>query len=88
MFNDPAFSALAIIGVVGLVVGLVGGVVAGAKQLVGTMLMGVVGAIALAAVARAAGAPPVYSAGQNFSYLYGAVGGLILSYVVGRSDRR
>jgi len=87
MFNDPAVSALAIIAVVGVVTGLVGGVLAGAKQLFGTMLMGAIGAVSLAAIARAGGAPPFVSAG-DFSYVYGAIGGLVLSYVVGRSDRR
>ncbi|MGH8910876.1 MAG: hypothetical protein ACRDVD_00060 [Acidimicrobiia bacterium] len=88
MFNDPAVSALAIIAVVGVVTGLVGGVLAGAKKLLGTMLMGAIGAVSLAAIARAGGAPPIVSAGQDFSYVYGAIGGLVLSYVVGRSDRR
>ena len=88
MFNDPAVSALALIAVVGLAVGLVGGVLAGAKRLLGAMLMGAIGAVALAAMANAGGAPPIYTAGQGFSYVYGAVGALVLSYVVGRSDRR
>lgn len=87
MFDNPAFAALAVIGLVGLVTGLIGGVVAGAKHLIGTMLMGAVGAIALAAVARFADAPPVIGI-EGFSYLYGALGGLLLAYVVGRSDRR
>jgi hypothetical protein len=88
MFNDPAVSALALIAIVGLVVGLVGGLLAGAKRLLGAMLMGAIGAVALAAMANAGGAPPIYTAGQGFSYVYGAVGALVLSYVVGRSDRR
>lgn len=88
MFSDPNFSALAIIAVLGAVVGLAGGVFAGAKQLIGTMLMGVIGAVSAAAIARIAGAPPFYSAGNDFSYVYGAAGGLLLAYVVGRSDRR
>lgn len=88
MFNDPSFSALAVIGVVGAVGGLVGGVLAGAKHLVGTTLMGVIGGISAAAIARIAGASPIYGIGDGFSYVYGAAGGLLLSYVVGRSDRR
>ena len=88
MLDDPAVSALALIAVVGLVVGLVGGFLAGAQRLIGTMLMGAIGSVAVAAVANAGGAPPIVSAGQGFSYLYGAIGGLVLSYVVGRSGRR
>lgn len=87
MLSDPAFSALAVIGVVGAASGLLGGVAAGARRLVGTILMGVIGAIAAAAIARIAGAPPVYAVGDGFSYLYGVAGGLLLSYVVGRNDR-
>ena len=88
MLADPAFSALAVIGVVGAVAGLVGGVLAGAKNLVGTILIGVIGALTAAAVARVGGAAPLYSAGEGFSYVYGALGGLLFSYVVGRNDRR
>ena len=87
MFNDPAFSALAVIGVVGAVSGLLGGVFAGARRLLGTILMGVIGAIAASAIARIAGAPPLYAVGDGFSYVYGVAGGLLLSYVVGRNDR-
>lgn len=87
MLDDPNVRALLILGVVGLAVGLIGGVLAGARRLIGTMLMGAIGAVALAAIARAGGAPPVASAGEDFSYLYAAIGALVLSYVVGRSDR-
>lgn len=88
MFGNASYTALAVIGVVGGVAGLMGGVLAGAKRLFGTLLMGVIGAISAAAIARIAGAPPVYAIGDGFSYVYGAAGGLLLSYVVGRSDRR
>ncbi|HLT96000.1 MAG TPA: hypothetical protein VK070_04350 [Acidimicrobiia bacterium] len=86
MLNNPAFSALAVIGAAGAISGLLGGVAAGARRLIGTILMGVIGAIAAAAIARAAGAPIIYGIG-GFSYVYGAAGGLLLSYVVGRNDR-
>lgn len=88
MLNDPAIAALAVVGAVGLFAGLIGGVVAGAKNLLGMMVLGGVGAIVFAAVGRATGAPPIISAGASFSYIYGGVGGLLFSYVVGRSDRR
>jgi hypothetical protein len=87
MLNDPAFAALAAIGAVGAVGGLLGGVFAGAKRLMGAILMGVIGAIAAAAIGRVAGVPPVYGVGDGFSYLYGVAGALLLSYVVGRNDR-
>ncbi|MFP3916042.1 MAG: hypothetical protein ACLFWM_14270 [Actinomycetota bacterium] len=87
MLDDPAFTALAVIGAVGAVAGLVGGVLAGARRLVGTILMGTIGAIAAAAIARIAGAPPFYAIGDGFSYVYGIGGSLLLSYIVGRNDR-
>ena len=86
MFSDPAFTALAVNGGIGAVAGLLGGVLSRAKGLVGAILMGVIGAIAAAAIARVGGAPPLYGA-QGFSYVYGAIGALLLSFVVGRSDR-
>lgn len=87
MINDPAVAALVAVGAAGLFAGLVGGVVAGAKNLFGMMLLGGVGAITFAAVGRVTGAPTILSAGAGFSYIYGGVGGLLFSYVVGRNDR-
>lgn len=86
MLNNAAFSSLAIIGAAGAITGLLGGVAAGARRLMGTILMGVIGAIAAAAIARAGGAPIIYGVG-GYSYVYAAAGGLLLSYVVGRNDR-
>lgn len=88
MLDDPNVSALLLIGATGAVVGLVGGVLAGARRLTGTMLMGVIGAVAAAAIARIAGAPPIYGVGIGYSFVWGALGAIVLSYVVGRSDRR
>lgn len=88
MFDDPNVAALLLIGGLGAIVGLIGGVLAGSRRLVGTILMGVIGAVVLAAITRIGGAPPIYSAGNDFSFVYGAIGALVLSYVVGRSDRR
>lgn len=78
--------ALAIVGGVGAVAGLFGGFVASADSLFGTLLMGVIGGIALSAILRIANAPSIYAVGDDFSLVWGAVGGLILGYVVGRSN--
>lgn len=86
MFDNPSFQALAVIGVLGIAVGLVGGIVAGARQLIGSMLMGAIGAIAMAAVMKIAQFDPIIGVGAGYSYLYGAAGALVLSFVVGRSD--
>ncbi|MCI0424463.1 MAG: hypothetical protein L0Z49_08540 [Actinobacteria bacterium] len=86
MFLDATtVQALAIVGAVGAVAGLVGGFVASADNLIGTMLMGVIGAVSLSAIFRLANAPPVYAVGE-FSAVWGALGGLVLGYVVGRSN--
>lgn len=87
MFLDAStLEALAIVGGVGAVTGLVGGFVASADSLVGTILMGVIGAIALSAILRIAGAPAIYGVGNDFSLVWGAIGGLVLGFVVGRSN--
>lgn len=78
--------ALLIIGGVGGVAGLIGGFLASADNLFGTLLMGVIGGIALSAIFRIAGAPSIYAIGDDFSVVWGAVGGLVLGFVVGRSN--
>lgn len=87
MFLDAStIQALAIIGAVGGVAGLIGGFLAGAHNLLGAILMGIIGGISLSAILRIAGAPSIYSVGDDFSVVWGALGGLILGFVVGRSD--
>ncbi len=88
MFLDAStLQALAIIGGVGAITGLVGGFIAGANSLLGTVLVGIIGAISLSAIMRIAGAPTIYGVGaEDFSVVWGALGGLILGYVVGRSN--
>lgn len=75
-----------IIGGVGAFAGLVGGFIAGADNLFGTILMGVIGGLALSAILRIAGAPAIYGVGDDFSLVWSAVGGLVLGFVVGRSN--
>jgi hypothetical protein len=80
-------TALAIVGGVGAIAGLLGGFVASADNLVGTVLMGIIGGISLSAILRIAGAPAIYGVGaEDFSLVWAALGGLILGYVVGRSN--
>lgn len=87
MFLDAStWQALAIVGAVGGIAGLIGGFVASADNLVGGILMGIIGGIAGSTIMKIAGAPAIASIGDGFSLLWGAVGGLILGYVVGRSS--
>lgn len=80
------WEAMAIVGGVGAVAGLIGGFIASADSLFGTLLMGVIGGIAGSTIMRIANAPSIAAVGDDFSLVWGAVGGLILGYVVGRSN--
>ncbi|MCZ6456919.1 MAG: hypothetical protein O6853_07725 [Actinobacteria bacterium] len=87
MFLDlSTIEALLVIGGVGAVAGLIGGFIASATNLFGSILMGIIGAISLSAILRIGGMPSVYAIGDDFSLVWGAVGGLLLGFVVGRSD--
>jgi hypothetical protein len=87
MFLDAStWEALAIVGGVGGLAGLIGGFISSANSLFGAILMGIIGGIAGSTIMRIAGAPSVASVGDGFSLVWAAVGGLLLGYVVGRSD--
>ena len=87
MFLDlSTIEALLVIGGVGAVAGLIGGFIASATNLFGSILRGIIGAISLSAILRIGGMPSVYAIGDDFSLVWGAVGGLLLGFVVGRSD--
>lgn len=78
--------ALAIVAGVGGIAGFIGGFFASADNLIGAVLMGIIGGISLSAILRIANAPPIYAVGDGFSIVWGAVGGLVLGFVVGRSN--
>lgn len=80
------WEALAVAGGVGAVAGLIGGFFAGADNLFGAVLIGIIGGIAGSAIMRIAGAPSIASVGDGFSVVWAAAGGLLLGYVVGRSN--
>lgn len=87
MFLDAGTTeALLWIAGAGAIVGLIAGFFASASNLIGTMLMGVIGAIAAAAIFRVGGAPPIYEIGNGFSLVWGAVGAFVLAYAVGRTN--
>jgi hypothetical protein len=86
LLDASTLQALAIVGAVGAITGLVGGFAASADNLIGTILMGVIGGISLAAILRIANAPSIYAVGDDYSLVWGALGGLVLGYVVGRSN--
>lgn len=78
-------AALVIVGLVGAIAGLIGGFLGSKHRLLGSILLGIIGGIAAASIARLAGADPGYDVGEGFSALYAAGGGFLLGYVVGRS---
>lgn len=87
MFLEASvIEALAIVGAVGAIAGLVGGFLGSADSLIGALLMGVIGGISLSAIFRIANAPSIYAIGDDFSLVWAAVGGLVLGFVVGRSN--
>jgi uncharacterized membrane protein YeaQ/YmgE (transglycosylase-associated protein family) len=86
LLDLSTIEALLVIGGVGAVAGLIGGFIASATNLFGSILMGIIGAISLSAILRIGGMPSVYAIGDDFSLVWGAVGGLLLGFVVGRSD--
>ncbi len=86
LLEASTLEALLTIGGVGGIAGLIGGFFSGANSLFGAILMGVIGGISAAAITRIANAPSVYSVGDDFSVVWGALGGLLLGFVVGLSD--
>jgi len=80
------WQALAICGAVGGVAGLLAGFIGNATNLLGAILIGIIGGIAASAILKIAGAPAIASVGDGFSLVWAAVGGLLLGYVVARSS--
>lgn len=78
-------SALVAAGLIGGVFGLLGGFLGSKHRLLGAILLGIIGGIVAASIARIAGATPGFSVGEGFSAIYAAGGGFVLGYVVSRS---
>ena len=87
ILETSTIETLAIVGGVGAVAGLLGGVLAGAPNLFATILVGAIGGITLSMIFRFAGAPPIASVGDDFSLVWAGVGGLVLAFAVGRSNK-
>ena len=87
LVETSTLQALAIAGGVGALAGLIGGFLASADNLLGTLLVGIIGGISLSAIFKLGGVPPIYAVGSDeFSLVWAALGGLILGFVVGRSN--
>ncbi len=85
---SPLVNIIMQMGAVGAVGGLVGGLIASSRAgIMGSIVMGVLGGISGSAVARIAGAPPLFDAGQGFSYVYALGSGLVLGFAVSASNK-
>lgn len=87
--DDALVQVMIRLAALGAVTGLVGGLLASSRaNLVGSIVMGVLGSLSIAAVMRIApGVKPLFEAGEGFSYLYAGIGGLLLGYVVSASNK-
>lgn len=77
--------ALFIVAIIGGVFGAIGGFLGSKHKLVGAILLGMIGGISLASIARIAGFSSFMPVEAGFSGLWAALGGLVLGYVVSRS---
>ena len=81
-------NAILLVAVVGAVAGMIGGVLGSSRAgIIGSALMGAIGGISFAAIFRITNVRPILDAGQGFSYLYAAAGGLLLGLVVAASSK-
>lgn len=88
MFESAIVDALMKVAAVGGLAGLVGSYVGSVRaNLFGAALVGVIGGISAAGLLKILGVDPIASAGEGFSYLWSALGGLMLGYVISRSSR-
>lgn len=86
--DQAIINAVLLVGLVGGVAGLLGGMLASSRaSIVGSVLMGAIGGIAFAAIFRIVNVDPIFDAGEGFSYLYAAGGGLLLGLVVTASNK-
>jgi len=81
-------NAILLVAVAGAVAGLVGGLLASSRaNIVGSILLGAIGGITFATIPAILSIDPIVDAGRGFSYLYAAIGGLILSLAVTASNK-
>ena len=67
--------------------GFIGGFLGGADRLIGPLLMGAIGGIALSAIFALAGWPAIYSVGNgDLSLVWAGVGGFVLGLAISRSN--
>ncbi len=86
--NAATTNAILLVAVAGAVAGLVGGLLASSRaNLVGSILLGAIGGITGATIPAILSIDPIVDAGQGFSYLYAAIGGLLLSLAVTASNK-
>ncbi len=87
-FDEVTNQAIAMIALSGAIGGLLGGLF-GSKQsnLVGSILVGAIGGIALGSIMRIVNVDPIFDAGGGFSWLWSFIGGAVLGLAVSASNR-
>lgn len=87
-FDPEITNAILRVAAAGAVGGLIGGLFASRQAaIIGSMLMGIIGGISIGAILRILNVEPILDAGEGFSYVYGAIGGLVLGLAVSVSSK-
>ncbi|HKX74154.1 MAG TPA: hypothetical protein VJR05_02090 [Acidimicrobiia bacterium] len=84
--DSETIQAFVTIAIAGGFSGLVGGFFGGRTRLLGAILLGIIGGIAAAAIARIAGFPGGFTVGDGYSVAWAVAGGALLGFVVGKSS--
>ncbi len=88
MLESVIVETLLKVGAAGALAGVVGSFLGSVRaNLFGAALVGVIGGLSAAAVLRVLSVDPIISAGEGFSYLWAALGGAFLGFVISRSSR-
>jgi len=87
-FDAATNQAVLMIAISGAVGGLLGGLFASrSANIIGSILMGVIGGISLGAIMRITNVQPILDAGAGYSWVWSFIGGLVLALAVAGSNR-
>jgi hypothetical protein len=81
--DQATIQGLALAAAVGGLGGVVAGLFSKGRNLFGLLLIGMIGGIVAAAMAKVAGADPIIDLGDGYSAIYALGGGFVFGFVVG-----